>query len=464
MSNARRVAERVLVRVWSADAFAAAVLDTEIARHEHLDGRDRGLATELVYGVLRTQSALETRLTGLTKKGKLDLSEPARAHLLMGAYSICFLDRIPIFAAVNEAVAGITSTGDTRTASFVNALLRKLAAEIEKSGRPSLPETIAASAPGWLRGALRRSLGRKEAEAYLSAGPVPPPIGLSLHSGEDRAAWIDKLRKAAPDASFEPGQTSPRAILVSGAGDVRQLPGAGQAWIVQEEGAQIVAQALGARPGECVLDACSGRGNKSWLLADAVGPRGAVDASDLYPAKLEKLRDGFGARLVRQTFVVDWSVEQNHGAMPPRTYDRGLGAQDGEADPKPQMYDRVLVDAPCSGTGTLRRRPEIALHRQAEDVQRLSELQTTITKNAALHVKPGGRLVYAVCSVLREESEQVVAALVDKPLANGMRLIALPFENEIAKALAAEGASTLRLLPSIHGTDGYFIASFEVKG
>jgi 16S rRNA (cytosine967-C5)-methyltransferase len=446
MSNARRVAERVLVRVWSADAFAAAVLDTEIARHEHLDGRDRGLATELVYGVLRTQSALETRLTGLTKKGKLDLSEPARAHLLMGAYSICFLDRIPIFAAVNEAVAGITSTGDTRTASFVNALLRKLAAEIEKSGRPSLPETIAASAPGWLRGALRRSLGRKEAEAYLSAGPVPPPIGLSLHSGEDRAAWIDKLRKAAPDASFEPGQTSPRAILVSGAGDVRQLPGAGQAWIVQEEGAQIVAQALGARPGECVLDACSGRGNKSWLLADAVGPVGAVDASDLYPAKLEKLRDGFGARLVRQTFVVDWSVEQNHGAMPPRT------------------FDRVLVDAPCSGTGTLRRRPEIALHRQAEDVQRLSELQTTITKNAALHVKPGGRLVYAVCSVLREESEQVVAALVDKPLANGMRLIALPFENEIAKALAAEGASTLRLLPSIHGTDGYFIASFEVKG
>lgn len=446
MSNARRVAERVLVRVWSADAFAAAVLDTEIARHEHLDGRDRGLATELVYGVLRTQSALETRLTGLTKKGKLDLSEPARAHLLMGAYSICFLDRIPIFAAVNEAVAGITSTGDTRTASFVNALLRKLAAEIEKSGRPSLPETIAASAPGWLRGALRRSLGRKEAEAYLSAGPVPPPIGLSLHSGEDRAAWIDKLRKAAPDASFEPGQTSPRAILVSGAGDVRQLPGAGQAWIVQEEGAQIVAQALGARPGECVLDACSGRGNKSWLLADAVGPRGAVDASDLYPAKLEKLRDGFGARLVRQTFVVDWSVEQNHGAMPPRT------------------FDRVLVDAPCSGTGTLRRRPEIALHRQADDVQRLSELQTTITKNAALHVKPGGRLVYAVCSVLREESEQVVAALVDKPLANGMRLIALPFENEIAKALAAEGASTLRLLPSIHGTDGYFIASFEVKG
>lgn len=446
MSNARRVAERVLTRVWSADAFAAAVLDAEIGRHEHLEGRDRGLATELVYGVLRTQSALETRLIGLTNKGKLDLSDSARAHLLMGAYSICFLDRIPAFAAVNEAVAGIVSTGDTRTASFVNALLRRFVTDIEKDGRPSLSETISASAPGWLRGALRRSLGRKEAEAYLAAGPVPPPIGLSLRNSEERAEWIATLRKAAPDASFEPGKTSPRAILVAGAGDVRQLPGANKAWIVQEEGAQIVALALGARPGESVLDACAGRGNKLWVLADAVGQTGSVDAADLYPAKLEKLREGFGGGLVRQTFVVDWSVETHPGPVPPRT------------------YDRVLVDAPCSGTGTLRRRPEIALHRHADDISRLSALQATIVKNAAMHVKPGGRLVYAVCSVLREEAELVVEAILDKPLANATRLTAVPFDNDVVAALAPEGASTLRVLPSLHGTDGYFVASFEVRG
>lgn len=444
-SNARQVAERVMMRVWSADAFAAAVLDAEIARHVNLDPRDAALATELVYGVLRTQSALETRLQNLTNKGKLDLPERARAHLLMAAYSICFLDRIPAFAAVNEAVTAMISTGDTRTASFANAILRKLAANVEKDGQPSLTEAIAASAPGWLRGALRRSLGRKDAEAYLTAGPVPPPIGLSLRTTEDRAAWIDTLRQAAPNASFELGKTSPRAILVRGAGDVRRLPGAGKAWIVQEEGAQIVALALGARNGEQVLDACAGRGNKTWILSDAVGQTGAVDASDLYAAKLEQLRETSFGSAVRETYVMDWSVETHAGPIPPKN------------------YDRILVDAPCSGTGTLRRRPEIALHRSADDVQRLSELQTAITRQAALHVKPGGRLVYAVCSVLREESENVVAALLDKPLSDGRRLFPIPFEDEAVKSLAPEGSATLRILPHVHGTDGYFMASFEVK-
>jgi 16S rRNA (cytosine967-C5)-methyltransferase len=445
MSDARQIAERVLTRVWGADAFASAVLDAEIVRATALDSRDAGLATELVYGVLRTQSALEIRLQALTDKGKLRLPDRARAPVLMAAYSICFLDRIPTFAAVNEAVAAITATGDTRTASFANAILRKLATNVEQEGRPNLPETIAASAPGWLRGALRRSLGRKDAEAYLAAGPVPPPIGLSLRNSENRDEVIEALQKAAPEATFAPGQTSPRAILVRGAGDVRRLPGAGKTWIIQEEGAQIVALALGAKPGERVLDACAGRGNKSWILADAVGPEGAVDAADLYAAKLEQLRETSWGRALGNTFVVDWSVETHIGVMPPND------------------YDRVLVDAPCSGMGTLRRRPEIALHRQAEDVERLSVLQTAIVRNAALHVKPGGRLVYAVCSVLREESEQVAEKVADKPLANGRRLTSIPFDGETLETLAPANATMLRIMPHVHGTDGYFMASFVVK-
>lgn len=444
MSDARQMAERVITRVWTAEAFASAVLDAEIDRANDLDPRDAGLATELVYGVLRTHSALEMRLQALTDKGKLKLSNLARAHVLIAAYSICFLDRIPTFAAVNEAVAAITSSGDPRTASFANAILRKLAASIEKDGRPSLTETIAASAPGWLRGALRRSLGRKDAEAYLAAGPVPPPIGLSLRKSEDRMRVLDTLQKAAPDASFTPGQTSPRAILVRSAGDVRRLPGAGQTWIVQEEGAQIVALALAAKPGERVLDACAGRGNKAWILGDAVGEDGVVDAADLYAAKLEQLRGTSVGKMVRQTFVVDWSVETHPGPMPPSD------------------YDCVLVDAPCSGTGTLRRRPEIALHRKAEDIERLAVLQTAIVRNAALHVKNGGRLLYAVCSVLREESEQIVEAVVNTPLRDGRRLSAIPFEDETLKSLAPN-ETTLRVLPHLHGTDGYFMAHFTVQ-
>jgi 16S rRNA (cytosine967-C5)-methyltransferase len=445
MSDARQIAERVITRVWGSDAFAAAVLDAEIGRAADIDPRDSALATELVYGVLRTQVALETRLQGLTKTGRIDLPEPARAHLLIAAYSICFLDRVPAFAAVNEAVSAIAALGDSRATSFANAILRKLAKSTETEGRPSLSEAAAASAPGWLRGALRRSLGRRDAEAYLSAGPVPPPIGLSLRMNEDRNAWIAELQKVSPNATFEEGKASPRAILVRGAGDVRRLPGAGKAWIVQEEGAQVVAHALGARAGDRVLDACAGRGNKTWVLADTVGQTGVVDAADLYPSKLERLREAHFGNAVGQTFAVDWSTEKLADEMPPRD------------------YDRVLVDAPCSGTGTLRRRPEIALHRDADDAKRLSELQVAIVRHAALHVKPGGKLVYAVCSVLREESENVVEALVSQPLSNGMTLTAAAFDSDVLRALIPDGATTMRILPHVQGTDGYFMASFEVK-
>ena len=131
------------------------------------------------------------------------------AHLRMAIYTLAFLDRVPPFAAVSEAVAGVRAAGGERMAGFANAILRRLATEYQTRGRPSLEEAVASSAPGWLRGALRRSLGRGPAAAYLTAGPVPPPIGLCLALGEDRAAWIQTLQAASPGATFEPDpQTS----------------------------------------------------------------------------------------------------------------------------------------------------------------------------------------------------------------------------------------------------------------
>ncbi|WP_437723188.1 RsmB/NOP family class I SAM-dependent RNA methyltransferase [Sorangium sp. So ce861] len=469
-SAARAVAARVLARVWGSDAFASAALDAELRRAPALDPRDVGLATELVYGVLRAQAALEARIAELAAKGRWTADPLVRAHVLMGAYSLCFLDRVPAFAAVSEAVDGAQAAGGPRVGAFANAVLRKVAAAVAAGGRPPLADAVVASAPGWLRGALRRSLGRAAAEAFLSAGPVPPPTGLCLSPGEDRDAWLAALRGAAPAATFEAGRVSPAAIVARGAGDLRRLPGFGAAWIGQEEGAQALAFALGARPGERVLDACAGRGNKSWLLSRAVLPGGAVDAADLYPAKLSQLRaalsappassegagaeggggEGAGARggleraaaFVRETYAVDWTV----------------GAGD-----VPEGYDRVLVDAPCSGVGTLRRRPEIALRRAADDLPRLADLQVAIARRAATRARDGGRLVFAVCSVLREECEAVAARLAapaDDDL--GVRLEPAPFDAELARELAG-GGDAFRLLPHVHGTDGYFAAMFVVR-
>ncbi|WP_437811242.1 RsmB/NOP family class I SAM-dependent RNA methyltransferase [Sorangium sp. So ce1078] len=482
-SAPRAVAARVLARVWGSDAFASAALDAELRRAPALDPRDVGLATELVYGVLRVQAALEARIAEFAAKSRWTADPLVRAHVLMGAYSLCFLDRVPSFAAVSEAVDGAQAAGGPRVGAFANAVLRKLAAAVDAGGRPPLSGAVVASAPGWLRGALRRSLGRAAAEAFLSAGPVPPPTGLCLAPGEDRGAWLEALRGAAPAASFEAGRVSPAAIVARGAGDLRRLPGFGAAWLGQEEGAQALALALGARPGERVLDACAGRGNKSWLLSRAVLPGGAVDAADLYPAKLSQLRatlsappassegaadaggagaEGAGAEagsaqvgdapaggglsraaaFVRETYAVDWTV----------------GAGD-----VPEGYDRVLVDAPCSGVGTLRRRPEIALRREADDLPRLADLQVAIARRAATRARDGGRLVFAVCSVLREECEAVAARLAGPAEDDlGVRLEPAPFDAEIARELAG-GGDAFRLLPHVHGTDGYFAAMFVVR-
>lgn len=444
ISEARSIAAIVLVRVWGSDAFAALALDAELGRHSGMDGRDRGLATELVYGVLRTQNALWERLAKLTPKGKLDLpSDTAKAHLLIAAYSLCFLDRIPVFAAVSEAVGAIRGEGDARSASFANAILRALSDELSAKGKPELLAYAAQSAPGWLRGALRRSLGRSSAEAYLGAGPIPPPTGLCLRKNVLREEILAALQNAAPDALIEAGKLSPRAILARSAGDVRRLPFAQEQWIVQEEGAQVVALALGAKPGEKVLDACAGRGNKTWLLADEVSPNGGVDAADLYSSKLDQLQKGPAGRGARRTFAMDWA-------------DPNASLRD-----IPNDYDRVLVDAPCSGIGTLRRRPEIALRRTAEDVQRLADLQVSIVQRAALCVKPGGTLVFAVCSVLKEEAEDVVERLKQTPPEKGVRFLPTEFDPTFCKA--APGQTHFRLLPHIDGTDGYFVASFRVE-
>jgi 16S rRNA (cytosine967-C5)-methyltransferase len=164
-----------------------------------------------------------------------------------------------------------------------------------------------------------------------------------------------------------------------------------------------------------------------------------VDAADLYPEKLARLREGPAGRLVRTTAVVDWTC-------PP---------------PLRGQYDRVIVDAPCSGVGTLRRRPEIAFKRHRSDLERLAELQTTILRNAATRVRDGGHVVYAVCSVLREEAEAVVERVVDSASPQ-VALSPAAFDGPIPKELAGN-AGSFRLLPHVHGTDGFFVAHFVAR-
>jgi 16S rRNA (cytosine967-C5)-methyltransferase len=450
--TARNVAAEVVGRVERDNAFAAAVLDHELKKSVQLSPRDRALATELLYGTLRVKPLLEKSIEAVTPRGIQALDARTRALLLVAAYQIHYT-RIPAFAAVSEAVEAIRTVKGRAVAGFANGALRQLAQVAEKTPLPRPPEAYREATAPWLRRALERSIGDDATEALLTAGPVPPPINLRVRDGgagleETRTAWIARLREAVPQAKIEVGVFAPASIRVRNAGDPHALPGYAEgAWTIQEEGSQLVGYLLGARPGEIVLDACAGRGNKSSLLAEALisddgRPLGRLDVADLHADKLDRLV-GELARLklsVANTYAVDWAV--------------------GRGDVPEATYDRVLVDAPCSGTGTIRRRPEIQTRRQAADLPGLATSQVEIVKHAADVVRPGGRLVYAVCSVLRDEGESVVARVLEaRP-----DLEAVPFDTELADKLFSPGATSGRILTHLHGTDSYFAASFRRRG
>jgi 16S rRNA (cytosine967-C5)-methyltransferase len=418
-ASARSVAVQAVLRVLRDGAFAAAALSAELERATALSDRDRALATELLYGTLRVRTALEARLEPLAPRGIKDL--PVRAELLVAAYQLLSLDRIPAFAAVNAAVSAVRALRGPQVAGFANAVLRKLAQGEKLDLHLAARQNVAP----WLLEALTQSVGAVETDALIQP-QAEKVVGLRMVLGRAVPEWLE---------SSSLGLLSPRARLVRGAGDPRKRAGYAEgAFVVQEEGAQAIALALGARDGERVLDACAGRGQKTSLFAEQVGDSGEVWATDVYPKKLAALASEFARLRLRapQACAVDWTV----------------GVADVPAD-----FDRVLVDAPCTGTGTLRRRPEIAARLEASDPARLSALAESILRSAATRVKRSGRVVFAVCSVLEAECEALVLRVADV-------LAPAPFDCPELSAVLPEGATSFRIGPTRFSTDGYFAASF----
>jgi 16S rRNA (cytosine967-C5)-methyltransferase len=421
--SARTVAAKTFERVTKDEAFAAAALDAAIEESPQLSQQDHALATELAYGVLRTEGALRARLARLAPRG-LPNDVVVLSHLFVAAYQILVLDRVPAYAAVDGAVTAIKAVRGARLAGFANALLRRLTQGGERLAREA---AVLESTPPWLLQKLVDSLGQEEAHAVLGAA-----------RGTEVAASV-RLKQGAPIpewlADAPVGAASPIARLVRKGGDLRKREGYTEgAFVIQDEGAQVVALALGVRPGDRVLDACAGRGQKTSLFRERAGANADVWAVDLYPEKLGILENEFrrlGLEPPRAE-AVDWTVGE--GSVP-------------------SGFDRVLVDAPCTGTGTLRRRPEIARRLSPDDPARLGVLAERILRRAAGRARPGGIVVFAVCSVLADEGEAVVGRVADV-------LVPAPFDAPEIAHIAAPNSTSFRLTPGKHGTDGFFVASF----
>lgn len=433
-ASPRSIAVSVLRAVWGRGAFASAALDAELAQYPDLDPRDRALATELSYGVLRTWRALEQRLLAHAPRGIGEGAAPLRLELLVAAYQLLLLDRIPAFAVVHDAVERVGQSTNDKVRGFVNAVLRRVAA----GPKLSMDAAIAETAPVWLREALVATLGNEQAMFTLGVNPDASANSEERVRHEVAPACV-RLRPGVPEPAWlvgaERGTLFPAAYRLRRGADLRNHPEfASGAFVQQEEGAMVAAAALGVRAGDKVLDACAGHGQKSSFLAERIG-HGELWVTDKADKKLLQLAREFERLELPsvQARAIDWS---RPGADVPRD------------------FDRILVDAPCTGSGTLRHRPEIALRLTPEDPKRLAALSLSILRSVHAHVRPGGRVVFVVCSLLREEAEAVVERALD---------LFAPCEFDAPECPALLGSTVFRTLPGVHGTDGYFLASLTPR-
>ncbi len=453
VSAARKLALAILKRV-EAGAFAAPLL--QALDREGLDARDCALVTELVYGTLRRRLYLDHVLAGCSSRPTAGIDSDVRRILHLGLYQLLFLDRVPDHAAVSEAVSMAKQAGGRRAAgpaAFVNAVLRAVASHRDRvpapprarpGQDPAAALSIAYSQPAWLVERWLRRFGAEEAERLLEAQNHPAPVALRVNrlrlSAEEAAG-----RLAGEGVRTRPSARLPEFLLVEEGVPQRARAYHEGLFYIQDEASGLVARLAEAGlpdRGAFVLDACAGPGGKTLALVEAVGRSGLVVGSDLRPGRLRRLVEN--ARRLRLSGWAVVAVDLDRGGSP---FLPGV------------RFDAVLLDAPCSGTGVIRRHPELRYRLGPADIPRLSALQARLLERCAGLVRPGGRLVYSVCSLEREEGAEVIRGFL-----RGRPDFVLedPREElpEAARTVVGvePGETWLETLPHRDGLDGFFAA------
>jgi 16S rRNA (cytosine967-C5)-methyltransferase len=421
ISPARVAAFNILKQV-ETGAFSSISLAAE---EPHLQPIDRALCHELVLGVLRWQLRLDKILEHFSRRDIESLDLPVRIALRLGLYQLRYLSRIPASAAVNESVSLVRAARLSSATALVNAVLRRATREAEYDPAAEVSDlieriAIQTSHPVWLIDRWATAFGLDEAESFANANNMmPPTVFRVVASRAEPSAILSKL--SAAGAILQESDIVDGAWRVSGATSLlRELSAAGEIYL-QDEASQLVARELEVRLGERVLDLCAAPGGKTTLMADLSGDAAFIVAADRSSTRMATV---VNTMQLHELKSIKLTILDAVESLP---FSKG-------------SFDKVLVDAPCSGTGTLRRNPEIRWRLTPVDIVKLAEQQKQILRRAVEMVKPGGRLVYSTCSVEPEENEEVIEEI------SGLELL-----------------KTTRTWPQREGCDGFFISVFGVR-
>jgi 16S rRNA (cytosine967-C5)-methyltransferase len=397
VSASRAAAFEVLMRVITQNSFASNMLAT--SKYDKLAREDRALLQELTLGVLRWQGRLDFLIERYTQReiDKLDLE--AVIAMRLGLYQLMYLTRVPAFAAINESVNLVKENGKARAAGLVNGVLRSAQRELQSNILPGSKSpvhriSIEASHPVWLVKRWLSRLGESETRELAMANNIPPKISFRFNSKRNPIAETTEAL-TLKDIEIRPSRLTPDAFVIEHGNLLAKSEPVQKGWLyLQDEASQLIArlalQLVAENQQAKILDLCAAPGSKSSLMASGLSTDSVIVAADLHYHRLRTVKE-LSARLgVENINPIRLNAEQD---LPFAT----------------ETFDLILLDAPCSGLGTLQRNPEIKWRMNEAKLVELAELQKRLLIKAAEQVKPGGLLLYSVCSTEPEEGEEVIA-------------------------------------------------------
>jgi 16S rRNA (cytosine967-C5)-methyltransferase len=446
IARARAAVYEILTAVSSGRADLPAALAH--ARESLVDDRDRALAAEIATGVQRWRGALDHLIAYFAKRPVRKLDPEVLEILRLSAYQLLYLTRVPAAAVVDDAVSLTGRVGKRSASGLVNAVLRTLSrnrAALPLPRRPVDPQdregaleylSVTMSHPRWLAERWLNRLGFARTELWTAYNNHPAPLTLRANRLRNTPEAL-RAELAAASVSVRPGRYAPDALIVEEGHPLRHPGWEAGLFVVQDEASQLVTLLAGADPGPTVLDTCASPGGKATALA--AGTRGRVVACDVRDRRMALLR-----RTVKTSGATNVLLVQADLVVPL---------------PFSTRFATVMVDAPCSGVGTLRRDPDLRWRRTSEDLPVLAGAQRRMLANAASVVAPGGRLIYATCSSEPEENEQVAEAFLRQT--PGFTAVNATGVHPALPAAVVDDRGYLRTSPDEHQLECFFGAVFE---